>query len=117
VDTHTTERDWVTGAIAAAQALGVDLDLAAWEPRIGDKRVDATIELRVGGHRTQYLVEVKKGLRPTTLGAVLLQLQQLEQLGHPAMLVTDYVTPQLAETLKERGVAFLARTYARRISS
>jgi hypothetical protein len=107
MDKNTTEHDLVTGAIAAARALGVDLDLTAWEPRVGEKRVDATIDLRVGGHKTQYLVEVKKSLRPATLGGALLQLQHLEQLGRPVMLVTDYVTPQLAETLKERGVAFL----------
>jgi len=107
MDRNTTKRDLVTGAIAAAQALGVDLKMAAQERRGGDKRVDALIDLRVNGQATRYRVEVKKGLRPATLGATLLQLQQLEQLGGPVMLVTDYVTPQLAETLRERGAAFI----------
>jgi hypothetical protein len=107
MDINTKERELLTGAIAAARAFGVHLEVAAWEPRVGDKRVDAVIDLRVDGQATQYLVEVKKGLRPATLGAALLQLQRLEQFGRPVMLVTDYVTPQLAQTLRERGVAFL----------
>mgnify|MGYP005839826631 CR=1 FL=1 len=107
MDRPLTEHELLTQAIVAAQALGVDLELTAWEPRAGAKRADAAIDLRAGNERTRYLVEVKKGMRPATLGAVLLQLQELEQLGGPVMLVTDYATPQLAETLKERDVAFL----------
>ena len=107
MDKRTTEHELVTQAIAAAQALGLDLELAAWEPPTGAKHADSAIDLRAGKERIRYLVEVRKGMRPATLGAVLLQLQELEQLGGPVMLVTDYVTPQLAEALKERGVAFL----------
>jgi hypothetical protein len=107
MDKNTKERELINGAIAAAQALGADLQVASWQPRGGDKRADALINLRVGEELTQYYVGVKKGLRPATLGAVLLQLQELQQLGNPVMLITDYVTPQLAETLRERGVHFI----------
>ena len=108
MDRNTKEWDLLAGAIAVAQALGVDLEIAARELRVGDKIVDAAIDLRLEDRTTRYLVEVKKGLRPAMLGAVLLQLQHLEKLGGgPVLLVTDYVTPQLAETLRERGVAFL----------
>jgi hypothetical protein len=34
-------------------------------------------------------------------------INQLEHLGQPALLVTDYVTPPLADILKERGIPFL----------
>ncbi len=107
MDMKLQEHELLNGAIAAAQAFGVDLKVKPIEPRIGNKRVDAILTLRVNNQTTQFLAEIKKGLRPATLGAALLQVQQLEQLGGPVMLVTDYVTPQMAETLHERGVAFL----------
>jgi len=34
-------------------------------------------------------------------------LQQLERLGEQGLLVTDYVTPPIADTLRARRVAFL----------
>ncbi len=107
MDKKSKERELIDDAIAAARAYGVNLEVKAIATRIGDKPVDAVFTLQVNEQKTQYLVEVKRGLRPATLGATLLQLQQLETLGHPVMLVTDYVTPQLADTLRERGVAFL----------
>lgn len=107
MDKMVTEHDLINRAITIARAHGLELELVALEPRAGTQHADAAVELRVGNERTRYLVEVKKGLRPAMLGAVLLQLQERERLGQPVMLVTDYVTPQLAETLKERRVAFL----------
>lgn len=46
----------------------------------------------------------KKGPRPATLGAV---LHQIGHTGKPPLLITDYVTPPLAERLKARNIAFL----------
>jgi len=62
--------------------------------------------VRIGRGRQSriYAAEVKKGLRPATLGAV---LHQIEQTGKPPLLITDYVTPPLAEQLKARNIAFL----------
>jgi hypothetical protein len=107
MDKNPTERDLIIRAIAAARAHGVGLTLAAVEPRTGEERADAAIDLQVGDRTTRYLVAVKKGLRPATLGAALLRLQELAEKGGPVMLVADYLTPQLAEALKEQGVAFL----------
>ncbi len=107
MDTNLLEYDLVTRALAAARAHGLGLTLVTTEPRAGNLRADTALDLQVGDQATRYLVEVKKGLRPATLGAVLLQMQELQQTEGPVILVTDYVTPQLAQTLKERGVAFL----------
>ena len=107
MDKNAKKWELLTGAVAGAQALGINLNLVARERLIGTRAVDAVLDLQLGEHTTQYLVEVKRGLRPATLGATLLQLEKLEQLGKPVLLVTDYVTPQLAETLRELGVAFL----------
>lgn len=60
--------------------------------------------MRHGDQEILYAAEVKRGLRPAFLGAV---LQQLERLGEPALLVADYATPQIADELCARRVAFI----------
>lgn len=71
---------------------------------IADHQVDAYVRIGRDRKTRVYAVEVKKGLRPATLGAV---LHQIEHAGKPPLLVTDYVTPPLAEKLKARNIAFL----------
>ena len=65
---------------------------------------DTELELRTGEDRVRYAVEFKRGVRPATLGAVLHQFQTMK--GHP-LLVTDYVTPPLADELRAREVEFI----------
>lgn len=100
----TDEHNLLEAAIIAAQQLGLGIDVLQLEPQLGAARADALIRVRYGDQEILYAVEVKRGLRPATLGAV---LHQLERLGQPALLVTNYVTPPLADALKERGIAFL----------
>jgi len=88
----------------AAKQLGVDLKVLQLEPRLGAKRADALVRVRHGDQEILYAAEAKRGLRPANVGAV---LNQFVHLGQPALLVTDYVTPPLADVLKERGIAFL----------
>ncbi len=91
-------------AIVTAQQLGLGMEVVQLEPQLGAARADALIRVRYGDQEVLYAAEVKYGIRPATLGAV---IQQLEHLGQPALLVTNYVTPPLADALKERGIAFL----------
>ena len=65
---------------------------------------DATLSLRFGGRELRYRVEVKRRLRPATLGAV---VHQLRAHGGNPLLVTDHVTPPLAEALRVQGIEFL----------
>jgi hypothetical protein len=67
-------------------------------------RPNATLSLRFGGRGLRYLVEVKPRLRPATLGAV---VHQVRAHGGNPLLVTDHVTPPLAEALRARGIEFL----------
>ncbi|MCR4301739.1 MAG: type IV toxin-antitoxin system AbiEi family antitoxin [Sulfuricaulis sp.] len=67
-------------------------------------RADAVMRLTIGGARRTYLVEVKRWLTPATLGHVVTRLRDL---GKDTILVTDYVTPPVAEKLKEMDVAFI----------
>lgn len=67
-------------------------------------RPDARVQVRFGGHRVAYMAEVKRYLRPATIGAT---LHQLAQYGGRPLLVADHVTPPLAETLRAQGVEFV----------
>lgn len=98
------ENTLLAEALAAAQAQGLDIAPVRLERKAADLGADARLRLRFGGQKVQFLAEVKRHLRPAMLGAVLLQLKQL---GEEALLVTDHVTPPLAEELRARGVAFL----------
>ncbi len=102
--THTDDRTVLDAALDAARALGITAKVTQKGPKLGDTRADAFVRLAHGGHEALYAVEVKRALRPATLGAV---LHQLERLGKQGLLVADYVTPPMAETLKARGVPFL----------
>lgn len=90
--------------LGLARGHGVTADIEQQETTVGHRRVDALVRIGRGRQGCVYAAEVKKGLRPATLGAV---LHQIERTGKPPLLITDYVTPPLAEQLKARNIAFL----------
>lgn len=100
----TPEQTLLDAAVEAAAGLGVAVEVVQRNPQLGRARADALVRVTYGGHEVLYAVEVRRTLHPATLGAA---LQQLERLGQQAMLVTDYVTPALADELKARHIAFL----------
>src|SRR6185436_4800459 len=89
-------------AIITAQQLGLGMEVVQLEPQLGAARADALVRVRYDDQEVLYAAEVKRQIRPAMLGAV---TQQLARLGQPALLVTDYVTPPLADAFKERGIA------------
>ena len=98
------ENQLLDTVLALAPTLGITAEIDERDVRTGDRRVDAFVRIGRGRQTRVYAAEVKKGLRPATLGAV---LHQIEQTGKPPLLITDYVTPPLAEKLKARNIAFL----------
>jgi hypothetical protein len=84
--------------------LGINVRIEQVEPKINGSRADARIVLQMEGKKVRYAAEVKRGLRPATLGAV---IQQLQRLGEKKLLIADYITPQLAEALRSHGIAFI----------
>src|SRR6186713_1925601 len=60
---------------------------------------DALIELRHAGKTLKYTAEIKRRLRPATLGAV---IHQVAAHGDHALLVSDHVTPPLADQLRSQ---------------
>jgi hypothetical protein len=83
------------------QGLTVDL---FQEPKDGPGRMDALVRIAFGREKATYVAEIKRGLRPATLGAV---IHQLEQFDRPPILIADHVTPQMAETLRARNIPFV----------
>lgn len=102
---RTREAHLLEAALTAARPHGLDWEVIALHPAgHGPDRADAKLRLRHGGQEAIYHVEIKRLLRPAVLGAVLAQLQKLPE---PALLVTDYVTPPMADRLREHGVQFI----------
>lgn len=98
------DKNLIDTALAAVRELGIDAEVEQRQPKLGRAQADALIRVRHGDQEILYAAEVKRGLRPAFLGAV---VQQLERLGEQALLVTDYVTPPLADELRARRVAFI----------
>ena len=100
-----TENELLPTVVARfAARTGIPVRVTKIAPEIDGQRVDALVRIGQGKAAVTYAAEVKRGLRPATLGPI---LHQLDRLKTPALLIADYVTPPMAETLKERGVAFL----------
>ena len=69
-----------------------------------DAGEDAVVRLAFGRRMVPYHVLIKRWLTPATLGQAADQLGNLPQ---PALLVTDYATPQVAERLRDLGIDFV----------
>ena len=91
-------------ALAAGQPLGLrwTLDKSGRVAEAGP--ATPVVRLQFGGQELRYVAEVRRGLRPATLGAV---LHQLATHGEQGLLVADHITPPMAEELRARGVAFI----------
>jgi hypothetical protein len=99
------EADLLETALAATRAQGLDWKILGWERAgCGPSQADARLRLRGEGLPVTYHAEIKRTLRPATLGPL---LAQLEHVPAPALLVTDYATPPVAERLREQGVQFV----------
>lgn len=91
-------------ALAALRQHGVDAQVQKAAPAIGRTRANAVVRLELGGKTVLYAAEVKRWLTPGTLGHAVAQIRDL---GAATLLVTDYVTPPVAEKLKEMDVPFI----------
>lgn len=94
----------IEAALRTARTLGLEAELVQAQPKLGRARPDALIRLGRENEGALYAVEVKRGMRPATLGAT---IHELERLGEQALLMADYVTPAMADTLRARRIPFL----------
>lgn len=98
---NTTDHLLINALEAFRETTGIPADLIAEEIPMPEGVADAEIRL---GDAPPLIAEIKKTLRPATLGAALAQLHRHDR---PGILITEYVTPQMAEKLKEIDIPFL----------
>ncbi|MDO8251154.1 MAG: type IV toxin-antitoxin system AbiEi family antitoxin [Rhodoferax sp.] len=94
-------------AVAALTALG--LDVRVTEPPQKKVKLQADAWLRIGKGKGQvdYVVEAKRTLTPETLGAATMQLRHIANTAScAALLVTDYLTPPMAASLRDQQQQF-----------
>jgi hypothetical protein len=94
MDNTTPPADLLTAALARLKAHGITATVEAHEVRLRKTRADALVRIGYGGREVTYTAELKRGLRPNALGAV---IHQVERLGEQGLLVADYVTPPWPE--------------------
>jgi len=99
---NITERV-LRAAVAALRVPGLKIQFKS-NPNNDGPNLDAKVTVRYGSGLTDYQAEVKRNLRPATLGAV---IQQLRARNARTLLVADHVTPSLADSLQEAGVEFI----------
>lgn len=104
VDKITTPNALLAAALDKLRGYGITTAAGARKVRRAGAAGGATLRLAYGGRQIEYAVELKRGLRPERLGAV---VHQLESAGAPTLLVADYVTPPLAEALRARRIPFV----------
>jgi hypothetical protein len=100
-NTNPTEQQVLQRAVdAVARETELPIRVARVEPKIGGRTYDALID--VNGN--ELLAETKRWAAQANLGAM---VAQIEAMPGPGVLVADYVNPNMAERLKERGVQFM----------
>jgi hypothetical protein len=103
-----TEREILETCVANLRALGAikNIDLKEWKTGL-PPGADAKLVLRTNAGQLAYVVEVKRTVAPAGLEHL---LQQLERYGRGTkarpILLTDYVSPKLAERLIHGEVNF-----------
>jgi hypothetical protein len=68
------------------------------------RRADALVEITAEGKRHTYVAVLKRVDRFATLGII---KHQFEQYDKPGLLVTSYVTPEVAERCRTLHIAFI----------
>ncbi len=94
-------------AADALRGQGITVKVQAAPPKARG-RADAW--LRVGKDRghTDYVVEIKRRVGPATLGAIVAQLRQVaDDQARTPLLVTDHMTPPMAEQLRLQKQQFI----------
>ena len=92
---------WDAALEAAQRGFGLRGRLLKLEPK---GREDARVQLSLGDWTEEFLAEFKSNLRPQTLGLI---AQRLAPHGSQGILITDHVTPPMADLLRSQNIRFL----------
>jgi len=92
----------VDRATRALRDLGLEVAILKKPRGAGAVRADAWLRIGKGKKTTDYLVETRRAVTPAALGATVVQLRdRAAAANRPALLITDYLTPPVAERLRE----------------
>lgn len=107
IDEHMNEATLINRATAALERLGLKV-LVARQPKGAAKvQADGWLRIAKGRERIDYVVEAKRGITPATLGATVTQLRHTAEVtGTPALFIAPYITPPMAERLREQRQQF-----------
>ena len=106
MENELTERDILQKALGMLQNKTGLTAIVEFEPNIhkDTPRPDARIRLIMQDLKWNFAVEIKKTFTRATLGGV---VHQLRKFPERRLLVTRYITPQIAEQLKEMNIPFI----------
>jgi hypothetical protein len=106
MEKEPTKRDVLQKALRQLQNKTGLTATADFEPKTykDTPRPDARIRLIMQDLQWNFLVEIKKTVTRATLGAAVQQLRKFPEKG---LLITRYITPQIAEQLKEMNIPFI----------
>jgi len=101
------ETTLLDAAIRALRDHGLAVNVQKQPKTVGRRQVDAWLRIAKGGAHIEYAVEIKHRVAPATLGAVIAQLQHAARVdARTPLLVTDYVTPPVADNLRAHRQQF-----------
>ncbi|MBC7624337.1 MAG: hypothetical protein H7232_13215 [Aeromicrobium sp.] len=102
------DADTIQQALKAFAVFGLTATLQKRETPMKKGGADAFARLAKDNTQIDIALEAKHAVTPATLGAILTQTkaQRLEH-GRPVILATRYVTPPMAERLREAGQQFI----------
>jgi hypothetical protein len=98
---NDTERSLVEAAIATLREIGF---VAIAQPANDGRNTGAALAVRQGRKHLRYRVDVKRALTPALIGSVSLALSGDRE---DRLLITDHVTPPVADMLRRQGIQFV----------
>jgi len=105
MELRETETEVLQKAIEAfRRTTGIRVRMQQLRPRRGWPRADARLRFEFPHAERRFDAEVKRMLDPQTLGQA---IDQMKRLPEKALLVTQYVNPNMAERLKQVDIPFL----------
>lgn len=100
--------DFLQPYAAPFEQLGLTAEVLALEPRgTGGQRPDARLRLAGAWGRGEWWVEAKARIAAAALAPVVHRLKNLQLGKRPVLLLTEYVTPQMADELRAHAIQFV----------
>lgn len=91
-------------AVQNLEGYGLAWRVLEAELALGQRRPETLLEIGDGDRKTTFAVEIKPRPRTAQAGAYVTLLRQHRR---PALLLADYVNPELAEKLRQHEICFL----------